>query len=118
MIDQWPCRARPVRRADAGGLRPGADPERPDHWPELHRRVPGRQLPLPEALYPSAAGLPGHVVRLGYPDGVRRRAGRGADAGLAAVCRQHPVVHRVRHLVRHGRPRGRSISSEGVKMHV
>jgi hypothetical protein len=65
--------------------------------------------------YTHAAGLPGHVVRLGHPDGVRRRAGRGADAGLAAVCRQHPVVHRLRHLVRHGRPRGRP--EDGLALH-
>ncbi len=96
-----------VRRADAGGVRAGAHVEPPDRLAELRRPVPGGQLSVSEALHLSAAGLSGPGLRLGHPDGVRRRAGRGAAGGLGAVRRQYPVGHGVRHLVCDGGSRGR-----------
>ena len=50
--------------------------------PERRRRAAGGQLSLPQALHLPAAGVPGHGVRLGHPDGVRR--------GAAARCRRWP----------------------------
>jgi 4-hydroxybenzoate polyprenyltransferase len=44
----------------------------------------------------------------GIPMGFAAVQGDGAAAGLAAVLRQRAVGHRLRHLVRDGRPRGRS----------
>ena len=36
----------------------------------------GRELSVPEALHLPAAGVPGHGLRLGHPDGLRRDPGR------------------------------------------
>src|SRR5690606_20963011 len=71
-----------VRGADAGGVRAGVDLEPADGADELRRRGAGGELPVPEALHLPAAGVPGHVVRLGHPDGFCRGAGYGAGSGL------------------------------------
>src|SRR5690606_16736056 len=96
-----------VRGSDAGRVRAGADPQPSDRLPELRRHRAGDDLSLPQALHLPAAGLPGHGLRLGHPDGLRRDPGRGAADRLGALRRQHPVVHRLRYLVRDGGPRRR-----------
>ena len=61
-----------VRGADAGRLRAGADAQPADDLPQRRRRAARGELSVPQALHLPAAGVPGHGVRLGHPDGVRR----------------------------------------------
>ena len=66
---------------------------------------PGRQLSVLQALLCHSAGVSGHCLWLWHTDGLCGTHRVRAAVGLDHAGGQHPLDHRLRHRIRHGRPR-------------